>query len=187
MVAVEIMLNDWLFNAIMARQILTLNRDYFHLDGGLERRLYELARKHCGNQAGWTISMELLHKESGSTASLKELRRKVKMIVESDVLPDCRLRYQPEADQVLFYTKDPKMLAESFGPSPAISVHRTPNFSPSNTDYRSIRHRCFGPSDTGTKNLAGISSAFPTYPYPLTRARDLNHLSNVLTPNRSPE
>ena len=71
--------------------------------------------------------MELLHNKSGSTASLKEFRRKVKMIVESHVLPDYRLRYQPGADQVLFYTKDPKRLAESFGPS--------------NTDYRSIGHQ----------------------------------------------
>jgi plasmid replication initiation protein len=113
MVAVEVTLNDWLFNAIMAREILTLNRDYFRLDGGLERRLYELARKHCGNQAKWKVGMEVLHKKSGSTASLKEFRRKVKMIVEGDVLPDYRLRYEPEADQVLFYTKDPKKLAES--------------------------------------------------------------------------
>ena len=125
--------------------------------------------------------MELLHNKSGSTASLKEFRRKVKMIVESHVLPDYRLRYQPEADQVLFYTKDPKRLAESFGPS--------------NTDYRSIGHQSIGPSDTdasvhqtpGAKNSAGISSAFPTYPHPVTGARDLNNLSNVLTPNPSPE
>src|SRR5713226_3866929 len=113
MVAVEVTLNEWLYNAILAREVLTLNRDYFRLDGGLERRLYELARKHCGNQAKWAISMEMLHKKSGSTASLKEFRRKVKMIVEGDVLPDYRLRYEPEADQVLFYTKDPKKLAES--------------------------------------------------------------------------
>ncbi len=92
--------------------------------------------------------MELLHKKNGSTASLKEFRRKVKMIVESDVLQDYRLRYQPEADQVLFYTKDRKRLAESFGPSPTISVHRTPNFGLSNTDYRSVGHQSIGPSDT---------------------------------------
>jgi len=115
MVAVEITLNEWLFNAIVAREILTLSRDYFRLDGGLERRLYEIARKHCGHQARWTVSMEMLHKKSGSTASLKEFRRKVKMVVESDVLPEYRLRYEPEVDQLLFYTKDPKRLAESLG------------------------------------------------------------------------
>ncbi len=113
MVAVEIILNEWLFNAIMAREILTLNRDYFRLDGGLERRLYELARKHCGHQARWAITTEMLHKKSGSMASLKEFRRKVKMIAEGDVLPDYRLHYEPEVDQVLFYTKDGRKLAES--------------------------------------------------------------------------
>ena len=63
MVAVEVTLNEWLYNAIVAREVLTRNRDYFRLDGGLERRLYELARKHCGNQAKWLIGLELLHKK----------------------------------------------------------------------------------------------------------------------------
>ena len=100
--------------------------------------------------------MELLHKKNGSTASLKEFRRKVKMIVESDVLQDYRLRYQPEADQVLFYTKEPKRLAESFGLSPPYrsiehltSVHQTPIIGLSDTKgsvhqtpmLRSIGHR----------------------------------------------
>ena len=35
MVAVEVMLNEWLFNVIMARELLTLNRDYFRLDRGV--------------------------------------------------------------------------------------------------------------------------------------------------------
>jgi plasmid replication initiation protein len=108
MVAVDITLNDWLFNAIMAREILTLSRDYFRLDGGLERRLYEIGRKHCGHQAKWAISLELLHKKSGSIAPLKEFRRKLKIIIEADTLPDYRLWYEPESDQILFYTKDTK-------------------------------------------------------------------------------
>jgi Replication initiator protein A len=98
------------------------------------------------------MSMELLHKKSGSRAFLKEFGRKVKMIVESDVRPDYRLRYQPEADQVLFYTKDPKRLAESVGPSPLenlTSVHQRPIIGLSDTKVsvhqtpmlRSIRHR----------------------------------------------
>jgi plasmid replication initiation protein len=52
MVAVEVTLNEWLYNAVLAREVLTMNRDYFRLDGGLERRLYELARKHCGIVTG---------------------------------------------------------------------------------------------------------------------------------------
>lgn len=57
MVAVEITLPDWLCRSIQARQVLTLHRDYFGLRRPLERRLYELARKHCGGQPRWLVSI----------------------------------------------------------------------------------------------------------------------------------
>jgi plasmid replication initiation protein len=114
MVAVEVTLNEWLYNAIIAHEVLTLNRDYFRLDGGLERRLYELARKHCGNQARWSISVELLHKKSGSAGPLKRFREFVKKIANEDALPDYRMNYDTTSDTVLFYTKDAKKLAQSF-------------------------------------------------------------------------
>jgi plasmid replication initiation protein len=113
MLAVTITLNEWLYNAIVAREVLTLNRDYFRLSGGLERRLYELGRKHCGQQPKWIVSLELLHKKSGSTGPVKRFREMVKKVVIRDSLPDYRLRYDGETDRVLFYTKDTKMLAES--------------------------------------------------------------------------
>jgi plasmid replication initiation protein len=127
MVAVEVTLNQWLYNAILAREVLTLNRNYFRLDGGLERRLYELARKHCGNQAKWTIGMALLHKKSGSTGPLKRFRELLKKIAEGDVLPDYRLRYELEQDRAVFYFKDISKLAISLAgqtmppvPSPSV-------------------------------------------------------------------
>jgi plasmid replication initiation protein len=107
MLAVEITLNKWLYDALLAREVLTLNRDYFRLSGGIERRLYELARKHCGNQGKWGIGLELLHKKSGSTGTVREFRRKVKEIATADVLPDYSLQYEPEADSVLFHTRNP--------------------------------------------------------------------------------
>ncbi|MBV8357548.1 MAG: replication initiator protein A [Deltaproteobacteria bacterium] len=113
MIAVEVTLNEWLYNAIVAREVLTLNRDYFRLDGGLERRLYELARKHCGNQAKWLIGLELLHKKSGSAGPVKRFRELVKKIAAADLLPDYRISYEPQADLVMFYTKDSRKLAES--------------------------------------------------------------------------
>src|SRR3546814_5310579 len=45
---VEVRLSDWVFNAIRSNEVLTLNRQYFRLRKPLERRLYEIARKHCG-------------------------------------------------------------------------------------------------------------------------------------------
>jgi len=42
---IEVKLSDWVFNAINAREVLTLSRNYFRLRKPLERRLYEIARK----------------------------------------------------------------------------------------------------------------------------------------------
>lgn len=50
MLDVEITLSDWIFDAIENNNVLTIDRTYFFLRKPLERRLYELARKHCGNQ-----------------------------------------------------------------------------------------------------------------------------------------
>jgi plasmid replication initiation protein len=106
MVAVELRLSDWLFNAVLGREVLTLSRDYFRISGGLERRLYELTRKHCGHQTKWRISLELLHKKSGTTGNLREFRRKLKGIAEADALPEYQLRYEAETDNVLFYSRN---------------------------------------------------------------------------------
>lgn len=54
---VEIKLSDWVFNAIRNKEVLTLHRDYFRLRKPLERRIYEIARKHCGKQEEWRISL----------------------------------------------------------------------------------------------------------------------------------
>lgn len=81
---VEITLSDWVFNAIRAKEVLTLHTDYFRLRKPLERRMYELARKHCGRQPSWSISLELLQKKCGSNSTEKEFRRLVRTIVTQD-------------------------------------------------------------------------------------------------------
>lgn len=112
MIAVEVTLSEWLYNAVAAREVLTLNRDYFRLGGALERRLYEVARKHCGRQAKWIVGMAMLHRKSGSASPLKRFRLEAKRIAVSDVIPDYRMKYEPETDQVMFYTRDAQALAE---------------------------------------------------------------------------
>lgn len=86
MQAIEITLSDWVFNAINERsgEILTISRDYFRLRKPLERRLYELARKCCGQSAKWHFRMETLHKRTGSNSTLKEFRRMLKAIIDDN-------------------------------------------------------------------------------------------------------
>ncbi len=81
---VEMKLSDWAFNAIKHQEVLTLHRDYFRLRKPLERRMYELARKHCGKKEEWKISLALLQKKCGSASTEKEFRRLVTNIVAED-------------------------------------------------------------------------------------------------------
>jgi Replication initiator protein A len=110
MVAVEVTLNEWLYKAILAREVLTLNRDYFRLDGGLERRIYELARKHCGSQAEMDHRNRSSAQKERFSRSLKRFRELLKRIASSDSLPDYRMIYDPSGNKVSFYTKDAKKL-----------------------------------------------------------------------------
>lgn len=93
---VELTLSDWVFNAIQKHEVLTLHRDYFRLKKPLERRIYELARKHCGAQKEWRCNDELLLKKSGSRSPLKQFRYLLRDIAEQDHLPDYSLSVDDE-------------------------------------------------------------------------------------------
>lgn len=99
---VELKISDWVFDAIRNNAVLTLNRDYFRLRKPIERRVYEIARKHCGQQKEWTLSLEVLHKKSGSQGPLKKFRLNIKHIAEHNHLPDYTLEFNEDADNVTF-------------------------------------------------------------------------------------
>ena len=110
MIAVEITLSKWLFNAVQAHEVLTIHRNYFRLRRPIERRLYELARKHCGSQASWSISLELLREKCAVNSHLRMFRSQIKEIATNDTLPEYRLMYCADNDQVTFYIRDAKKL-----------------------------------------------------------------------------
>ncbi len=81
---IEITLSDWVYRSVLSKNVLTLHRDYFRLRKPLERRMYELARKHCGQQDSWAIGLELLQKKCGSSSPLRVFRSLVKKVCEHD-------------------------------------------------------------------------------------------------------
>jgi plasmid replication initiation protein len=85
---IELTLSDWIYNAIQAKEVLTLHRDYFRLKKPIERRVYEIARKHCGKQDKWRISLDILKKKCGSRMQNKGFRYAIKTLAEGDHLPD---------------------------------------------------------------------------------------------------
>jgi plasmid replication initiation protein len=89
---VKVRLCDWLYRALIKDQkILTYDASYFQLSP-IERRLYEIARVHCGQQRFFHIGLEKLQKKVGSedrTAKFKAALREVQArqpIPEYDLL-----------------------------------------------------------------------------------------------------
>ncbi len=72
------------------------------LEGPINRRVYELARKHCGNQKQWQCSVETLHEKSGSTDTIRKLRAVLKSLADVDDLPDYSVTIDPTTDVVTF-------------------------------------------------------------------------------------
>lgn len=104
---IEIQLSDWVFNAIQAHEVLTLHRNYFRLRKPLERRLYELARKHCGKKAEWRVTLPVLQRKCGSASTPREFRRLVSNIAKQDEahnhIPDYAIRLEDQ--MVIFHNR----------------------------------------------------------------------------------
>ncbi len=66
----ELVVPDWFYASVFdSTLVLTIDRAYFRLAGGIERWLYRLARKHAGKQPdGWRFDLQHLHVRSGSLA-----------------------------------------------------------------------------------------------------------------------
>lgn len=111
---IEVQLSDWVFNAIQAHEVLTLHRNYFRLRKPLERRLYELARKHCGKKAEWRVTLPVLQRKCGSASTSREFRRLISNIAKQDAahhhIPDYAIRL--EEQMVIFRNRQNQALIE---------------------------------------------------------------------------
>lgn len=102
MVHVRVTLSEWLFRAVQSKSVLTLSRAYFGLRKPLERRIYELARKHCGRQPEWQISLATLHKKAGSTAPIRVFRAAVRKMIAAGGLPEYTMQ-EAAGDLIVFH------------------------------------------------------------------------------------
>lgn len=125
---IEIELSDWVFNAIQAKEVLTLHRNYFRLRKPLERRLYELARKHCGRKAEWRVSLAVLQRKCGSASTPREFRRLVANIARQDAahhhIPDYAIRL--EDTHVVFLNREMDVLLDAPAGGDAAPIHLRP-------------------------------------------------------------
>jgi plasmid replication initiation protein len=89
----ELILPDWFYAGVLQEAlVLSIDRAYFDLTGGLERWLYRLVRKHGGRQdGGWSFDLIHLHGKSGSLSPLKHFAYDLREIVRRQTLPGYRL------------------------------------------------------------------------------------------------
>jgi len=97
----EVILSDWMMRAIEGNEVVTISNDYFRLRRPLERRIYEIARKHCGNQNRWQIGLAKLQEKTGSNAPLKRFRLNLREIIQHDHTPFYRIELTKD-DLVIF-------------------------------------------------------------------------------------
>ena len=90
---IEMIVPDWFYAGVLDRAlVLTIDRAYFSLTGGLERWLYRICRKHGGRQElGWSFDVSHLHLKSGVLSPLKRFSFELRDIVRRQPLPGYRL------------------------------------------------------------------------------------------------
>ena len=95
---IELILPDWFYQAVLDEAlVLTIDRAYFALTGGLDRWLYRLVRKHGGKQRnGWRFDLRHLHQKSGSLSPFKRFAFELRDIVRRQPLPGYVLRLEVE-------------------------------------------------------------------------------------------
>jgi plasmid replication initiation protein len=77
--------------------VLTIDRAYFDLTGGLERWLYRIVRKHGGQQrGGWRFDFRHLHAKSASLSPFRRFAFELREIVRRQPLPGYRLAVERE-------------------------------------------------------------------------------------------
>ena len=113
MAEIEVKLPDWFLDAIQSKHILTYNPNYFTLRKPLDRKLYEIMRKHCAkNPKGWSIKLSTLLNKTGSRSPLFEFKR---LMIKSET-----------ANQEINYMPDYNFSVEQGNPNPLIMIEPKP-------------------------------------------------------------
>jgi len=96
---IELIVPDWFYCAILEDAlVLTIDRAYFELTGGLDRWLYRLVRKHGGRQHnGWRFDFRHLHLKSGSLSPFKRFAFELRDIIRRQPLPGYTLFQELDA------------------------------------------------------------------------------------------
>jgi plasmid replication initiation protein len=104
-IASKVTLSDWTVAEMRKKKVKTLHRDYFLLRRPIDKRLYEIVKRHIGTRKKWEISTVKLHKRTGASSSIYEFRRLIEESLTSNHLPEFNMEKKPENPEIIIFTK----------------------------------------------------------------------------------
>ena len=145
---IDLIVPDWFYRAVLDDAlVLTIDREYFKLTGGLERWLYRLVRKHAGKQrqVGGSISGTSTCK-SASLSPFKRFAFELRDIARRQPLPGYRLGVDRASGgrELLAFVSDASLSTAACGQ--AVEARRAIG----NREARAIRNRTLVLSGTGS-------------------------------------
>lgn len=81
MTCIHITVSEWFLRSIQSKTIVTIDPDYFLLTSGIARRVYELARKHLGDQPSFKIKLTRLQQKCGSMRAHRQFKHDLRRII----------------------------------------------------------------------------------------------------------
>lgn len=126
----ELIVPDWFYRAVLDDAlVLTIDRAYFALTGGIDRWLYRVVRKHGGRQrGGWRFDLRHLHQKSGSLAPYKRFAFELRDLVRRQPLPGYQLFVEVETGGRILLAFEPCP-----APVDGLVLSGTPTIVPSGT------------------------------------------------------
>jgi plasmid replication initiation protein len=107
---IDLIVPDWFYRAVHDDAlVLTIDRQYFALTGGLERWLYRIVRKHAGRQrTGWRFEFRHLYAKSASLSPFKRFAFELRDLAGRQPLPGYRLAVERDraGRELLAFTQD---------------------------------------------------------------------------------
>lgn len=110
----SVTLSDWSYNGLLKFEALTLNKEYFKLTRAFDRRIYELARKYCGDKSIFKMNIDLVSAKIGIKAERFRTREHLRQTIKDNQLPDYKIALDTKSDpdMVVFYTRDSHRLSK---------------------------------------------------------------------------
>jgi plasmid replication initiation protein len=135
---IDLIVPDWFYRAVLDDAlVLTIDREYFALTGGLERWMYRIVRKHAGRQrAGWRFDFRHLYAKSASLSPFKRFAFELRDLARRQSVPGYRVAVERDraGRELLAFVSTASLSTRSCGQAvDAVALSGTARHVPSGT------------------------------------------------------